>query len=126
MKDQGDEALVARACAAVEREASQLDATTQGKLRAARRAALDALAPPRAGPQPAWLPVGAAATIALVAVGVGLSTRAPVPAAAIEPASEFEVLLGEDDPALYDEELEFYAWLDEQPVAPPPASDDAG
>ena len=125
-KDVADEALVERARAAVAREAEQLDALTRVKLSAARRAALDELAQPRPGLQPGWLPLGAAATAALVAVGVALSLRTPPPEAGLEPVSELEVLLGDDDPALYDEELEFYAWLEQQPAVPPPATDDAG
>ena len=126
MKDDEEEALIERARAALARDAESLDAPTRARLSAARRNALDALVPAKPGLQPGWLPVGVAAAAALVAVGVAFSARTPTPDAALEPASELEVLLGEDDPALYDEDLEFYAWLEEQTVATPAAGDDAG
>jgi hypothetical protein len=121
-----DDELIEHARRKVDAELEGMDKVTRLKLAATRRAALDQLAEPARGMQPGWLPVGAAAAVALVAVGVALGLRTPAPDAAAEAPSELEVMLGDDDPALYDDELEFYAWLDEQQVAPPPAGDDAG
>lgn len=112
--DDHDESLIARARAAVDREVEGLDAATRARLSAARRTALAELEARRGGFAPGWAPVGVAAAVAVVAVGVTLSMRAPLPAAGVEPATEFELLLTNDDLALYDEELEFYAWLEEQ------------
>lgn len=122
-----DDALIARAQAAVEREVEGLDAETRARLSAARRAALAELDAPGRGAasgwRPGWVPVGAAAAVAVIAVGVAFSARTPAPEAAfkaaLEPATELEVLLADEDLALYDEELEFYDWLDEQALAEP-------
>ena len=121
-----DAALMRRAKAAFDAEASALDATTRGRLAAARRAALAELEAPERRATPAWLPVGAAATVAIVAVGVALSLRTPPPAAdrsvvaatmpgsivalAAEPVTEVELLLGEDELTLYAEDPEFVSW----------------
>jgi negative regulator of sigma E activity len=126
-----DAALMHRAKAAFDAEAAALDATTRGRLAAARRAALAELEVPARRATPAWLPVGAAATVAIAAVGVALSLRAPPPAApgaaadrsviaatmpgsivalAAEPVSEVELLLGEDELTLYAEDPEFVSW----------------
>jgi hypothetical protein len=112
MKD--DEELIARAQREVDREVEGLDAATRAKLNAARRAALAELEAPRRGFAHAWVPVGAAAAVAVIAVGVALDRPGPAPEVAAEPATELEVLLADDELALYEEELEFYAWLDEQ------------
>jgi len=132
LDDEQIEALTRRTRAALDREVEALDADTQRRLRLARHAALETLeAPVRAG----WMPVGAAAAVAVAAVGVALTLRGPAagPVPARDGATEVELLLGEDDLALYAEDPEFYAWVEEQTVeaqaAPPgaePRSDDAG
>lgn len=124
--NKADEALIAQAQAAVDREVEGLDAATRAKLSAARRNALAELEASGRGAlpgwRPGWVPVGAAAAVAVIAVGVALtvsapptvgSGRGPTPAAA-EPATEIEALLADEDLALFDEELEFYAWLEEE------------
>ena len=120
-----DEELIERARAAVDREVEGLDAATRTRLSAARRTALAELEGPGRRFAPGWAPVGAAAAIAAIAIGMALSARSPVlaPEVAGAPGAELEALLSEDDPALYDEDIEFYAWLDEQALAERP---DAG
>ena len=108
-----DDELIARAQREVDREVEGLDAATRTRLNAARRAALAELDAPRHGFAQAWIPVGAAAAVAVIAVGVALD-RGPAAPQPAEPATEIEVLLAEEELALYEEELEFYAWLDEQ------------
>ena len=123
--------LMRRAKAAFDAEAASLDATTRGRLAAARRAALAELEAPVRRATPAWLPVGAAAAVAIAAVGVALTLRAPQPASpgsapgsgvvaatmpgsivalAAEPVTEVELLLGDDELALYAEDPEFVSW----------------
>jgi hypothetical protein len=121
--NKADEALIARAQAAVDREVEGLDAATRARLNAARRSALAELEAPRRGFAPGWVPVGAAAAVAVIAVGVALGNRGPAPEVAAEPATELEVLLADDELALFEEELEFYTWLDEQALG---TQDDAG
>ena len=111
MKD--DEELIARAQLEVEREVEGLDAATRARLNAARRSALAELDAPRRGVAFGWAPVSAAAAVAVIAVGVALN-RGPATVEVAEPATEIEVLLADEELALYDEDLEFYAWLDEQ------------
>ena len=111
MKD--DEELIARAQAQVDREVEGLDVATRARLSAARRTALAELEAPTWGFGAGLVPIGAAAAVAVIAVGVALSPGAPAPDAAA-PATEIEVLLADEDLALFDEELEFYGWLDEQ------------
>lgn len=100
------------------REVAGLDGATRSRLNQARQRALAEL------DRPAWsltrLPVPQAA-VAAVAVAVvsglllmrgGVSPVEPAPEFAT--ASDIEILLAEDDMEFL-EELEFYAWLEEQP-----------
>lgn len=114
-RDDDFKELAGRTKAAFEREVEALDVATRQRLAAARRTALEQLDAP-ARLTPAWVPVGAAAAVAVVAVGVALSLRGPQPAVnqGRDGATELELLLGEDDPALYAEDPEFYAWVEEQ------------
>jgi len=93
-----------------------LDAATRSRLNRARQRALEELAAPRRH----WLwtlaPVGAVATAAAVAWLV-VWQQAPQPVADVQLAtlSDLEILLGEEDLEMLDEEIEFYGWLEEQP-----------
>lgn len=105
--------------ARLDESARDLDAATLSRLNQARQAAL-AAARPRApwwrfAP---WL-VGATATAAL-ALAVGLALTLPgspepavAPVAAGLDAADFDMLAAPDDLALY-EDMEFYAWLDDE------------
>lgn len=121
--DEHDDDLIERARAAVDREVGNLDAATRSRLVAARRAALAELEAPRRSFTATWVPVGAAAVVAVIAVGVALNPRAPVPEAGVEADTAIELLLTDDDFVLYEDDLEFYAWLDE---SGPEADGDAG
>lgn len=118
-----DAELIGRAGDAFTRDAEALDEITRQRLSAARRLALDELETPTRSRAFAWAPVGAAAVVAIAAVGVALVLRTPsappAPGADDGRTTEMELLLGDDDPALYDEEPDFYAWAAEQ-------ADDAG
>jgi len=114
-----DDALARRAGEAFAREADALDEPTRARLAGARRAALDQLDHAPAGATLGWAPVGAAAAVALVAVGVAYQMRPATPvgdgadALAEQRALEVELLLDEDELGLYAEDADFYAWAAE-------------
>lgn len=93
-----------------------LDAAARSRLTQARHRALEERESPRAA---GWrwvaIPAGTLAATALVAwftVGQRLPVSDNVQAA---PLADLEILLGEEDLEMLDEELEFYGWLEEQP-----------
>ncbi len=93
-----------------------LDGETRSKLTQARYRALEELAPRR---QAAWaralVPVGAAAVVATLTVMLWQGQSSPVDEAGFDVAavSDLEILLSEEELDMI-EELEFYAWLEEQ------------
>jgi hypothetical protein len=93
-----------------------LDAATRSRLTQARHRALEDRTSLRGrGWRLALVPGGAIAATALVAWLV--VWQAP-PAGDVVPAeslSDLEILLGEEDLEMLDEELEFYGWLEQQP-----------
>jgi hypothetical protein len=93
-----------------------LDASTRSRLTQARHRALEELAPHRRqGWRTSLLPAGAVAATAFAAwliVSQPPSDPADVQAAQL---GDLEILLGEEDLEMLDEELEFYSWLEEQP-----------
>lgn len=106
-----------------------LDGATRSRLAQARARALEAGARRR---RPfalghGLLPVGAAAAAVLAAVLVLQTTRAPDPVVELTAFGDLDILLGEEDLELL-EELEFYAWLEEQPELRelPDETDDIG
>jgi hypothetical protein len=127
-KDRDREDFETRTREVFERSVADLDGATRSKLTQARHRALQELERPATERQwLAWRPQAAAAALVVVAVGAGwlfIDSPAPLsPVDAIAEVSDFELLLGEDDLELI-EELEFYAWLEEQPEFQ--ASDDGG
>ena len=95
-----------------------LDAATRSRLTQARFRALEERAGPARDRGLRWalVPVGTVAATALVAWFV-VTQPAPPPTEAVQAASlgDLEILLGEEDLEMLDEELEFYGWLEEQP-----------
>ena len=92
-----------------------LDAATRSRLTQARYRALEEQASPRGrGWRSALVPAGTMAATALVAWLVVFQQLPsdPVRAASL---NDLEILLGEEDLEMLDEELEFYGWLEEQP-----------
>jgi hypothetical protein len=93
-----------------------LDGATRSRLTLARHRALDEQALPR---NRRWLstlvPAGAAAAMAFVAWLV--VWQPPPTTEVVQDASlgDLEILLGEEDLEMLDEELEFYGWLEQQP-----------
>jgi ferric-dicitrate binding protein FerR (iron transport regulator) len=114
--DERDSAFEKRAKELFDDSVAGLDAATRSRLNRARQRALEELAAPRRQ----WLwtlaPAGAVAAAAAVAWFVAWQP-APQPAADMQLAtlSDLEILLGEEDLEMLDEEIDFYGWLEEQP-----------
>jgi hypothetical protein len=92
-----------------------LDAATRSRLTQARHRALEELPPQRAGLRAALVPAAAVAATALVAWLVVWQLAPSETAVRETPLVDLEILLGEEDLEMLDEELEFYGWLEEQP-----------
>jgi hypothetical protein len=108
-----DEKLMRRARAAFHAAADEVDAVTAAKLAAMRRRAVELAETPAPAWRGALVPAGAFAALVVVGLGLALWTRQPLPPEA--PAVEaFELLLSEDDLALYEEDPEFLEWVGEQ------------
>lgn len=94
-----------------------MDASTQARLRAARR---EALAASESRSRPAWLmPVGSLAVAATVAV-LTVSLWLVPPDTAVDPqlpTLEDIALLSDSEALEFYENLDFYLWLDEQDKA---------
>ncbi len=94
-----------------------LDAATRSRLTQARfRALEEQAASTRERGYRRWLvPAGTAAAAALVAWLV--VTQPPPAVDDVQAASlgDLEILFGEEDLKMLDEEIEFYGWLEEQP-----------
>jgi hypothetical protein len=107
-----------RAKALLDDSADNLDAATLSRLNRARQAAI---ATRRKGPSRwAWSAALAGAAAAVFALAIGLHQRADAPS--VTPASlqagDVDVLTSDDDLDLA-ENLDFYAWLEKQPVGGP-------
>jgi hypothetical protein len=104
-----------RAKRAFDDSVAALDAATRSKLTQARYRALEERASARdRGLKSSWLPAGTVAATALVAWLV-LWQQPPAPDVQQTQLGDLEILLGEEDLEMLDEELEFYGWLEEQP-----------
>jgi len=107
-----DDAFAARAKARFDDSVRQLDAGTRSTLAQGRQAALDAAGAPR---RPAWFQWMPAAGLATAVAVVAVLLRAP----GIEPSlpgagdADIEILLGGDSIEML-EDLEFYAWMEQQ------------
>ena len=93
-----------------------LDAATRSRLTQARHRALEERQVDR-GRRASWwwlLPAGSIAAAALVWLTVW---HAPPPSETVQQTAlgDLEILLGEEDLEMLDEELEFYGWLEQQP-----------
>ena len=123
--NKGDSSFERRTKRVFDDSVAALDAATRSKLTQARYRALEEQASARdRGLMSSLMPAGAVAATALVALLVvwqGPQRPPGVPDA--EPLSDLEILLGEEDLQMLDEEIEFYGWLEEQPEF---ASDSVG
>ncbi len=113
-----------------ERSVGALDAATRSKLTQARHRALRELDAGRSTWQWSWAPAGALASAAVVAWLMMGPGSAPIEQPTVQPASlaDLEIVLGEDEFEMLDEDLDFYAWLEGQPgfEAPAPTDDGVG
>ena len=106
---------------------ARTDAATQSRLNRARQRAMAELDTGRHW-SGAWLPAGVAAAAAVVLVTVMLGRTPDVGSeleATVTTDTDLQMLLTTDDLELI-EELEFYAWLDEQPELKDPMQEDNG
>jgi len=124
-----DRALEERTKLLFDGSVSSLDPQTRSKLTQARYRALEELegsAP--AGWRPRWIPAGvlAAGVLVLVMLWQGQPAVSPgTPAFDVAALSDLEIILGDGDLGLL-QELEFYAWLDEQAEIVTPESAEGG
>ena len=99
-----------------ERSVAALDGRTCSKLTQARYRALDELAE-RARPawSRSWLPAGAAAAVALLSLMLWQGQMEPLTEGGFDvtAVADLEILLSQEELDML-EELEFYAWLEEQ------------
>jgi negative regulator of sigma E activity len=106
-----------RAKRAFDDSVAALDVATRSKLTQARYRALDEQASARdRGWRSSLVPAGTVAATALVAFLV-MWQQPQQPNVEVQqaPLGDLEILLGEEDLEMLDEELEFYGWLEAQP-----------
>lgn len=97
---------------------ASLDAATRSRLTQARHRALEQRTAVRArGWRWSLIPAATVAATALVVWFTVWQTPVIDTAATLQSAglADLEILLGEEDIEMLDEELEFYGWLEEQP-----------
>jgi hypothetical protein len=105
-----------RAKRAFDDSVAALDAATRSKLTRARHRALEEQASSRdRGWRSSLVPAGTLAATAIVAWLVVWQVPPPTPDMSTAALPDLEILLGEEDLQMLDEEIEFYGWLEEQP-----------
>jgi hypothetical protein len=93
-----------------------LDAATRSRLTQARYRALEERKVVRdRGWRWSLIPAGTVAATALVVWFTVWQAPPAIDAVASAPLSDLEILLGEEDLEMLDEEIEFYGWLEDQP-----------
>jgi len=124
-----DGELERRAKRAFDLSVQELDGATRSRLTQARHRALKEL-DAGARSRSAWplVPAGVLAAGALAAVLLVTHdpSRPEVGLQQVAAVADLEILLGEEDLEMLDEEIDFYAWLAEQPDFTPPAATDDG
>jgi len=114
--DNGDSKFERRTKRAFDDSVAALDAATRSKLTQARYRALEEQTSARdRGFRSSLLPAGTVAATALVAFLVVWQATPPAPVPQAAALGDLEILLGEEDLQMLDEEIEFYGWLEEQP-----------
>ena len=105
-----------------------VDAATRARLVAARERALESARGARSSLGWSWslAPSGALAAAAVVAVLVlGHHPRSTEVGPQQFP-NDLEILLGNEDLAMLDDDIDFYSWLEDQPDFAPPAANGDG
>jgi len=112
----GNSEFERRAKRAFDKSVAALDAATRSKLTQARYRALDEQASAHdRGWRSSLVPAGTVAATALVAFLVMWQQPQQNVEVQQAPLGDLEILLGEEDLEMLDEELEFYGWLEAQP-----------
>jgi hypothetical protein len=104
-----------KARALFEDSVERLDARTRAKLTQARNRALDEAQKGAARRRWIWAPAGGFAIAAVVAVGIVLSLGRTPPSPGPAALEDLEIVADSEKlDLLQDQDVEFYAWLDEQ------------
>ncbi|MGE4070897.1 MAG: hypothetical protein AB7E72_06940 [Lysobacterales bacterium] len=108
-----DEALMEKISAQLDQDLQTLDGHTASRLNRIRQAALEQALVQKQ--RRSWLrPLYALASCAAVALALSLMWRVPeAPVAPVQAVDDFELLAGAEDLEMI-ENLEFYAWLEQQ------------
>jgi hypothetical protein len=112
----GNSSFERRAKRAFDDSVAALDAATRSKLTQARYRALEEEASAR--DRSRWsslMPAGTVAATALVALFIAWQLPSDPVQLQTEQLGDLEILLGEEDLEMLDEEIEFYGWLEAQP-----------
>jgi len=104
-----------------------LDAATRSRLTRARHRALEELTPAKVRWRWSVVPVGGVAAAAVLAVLLFVHPR-PATETGLQASSlgDLEILLGDEDLQMLDEDIEFYGWLEEQPELKVKGGDSVG
>lgn len=94
---------------------ASLDAATRSRLTQARHRALEERQSARDGWRWSLVPAGTLAATALVVWFTVLQGPSVTNAVQETALNDLEILLGDEDLEMLDEELEFYGWLEDQP-----------
>ncbi|MGB5345916.1 MAG: hypothetical protein WBN23_07125 [Woeseia sp.] len=110
-----DDAFLQRAAGVFDDSVENLDAATRSRLNQGRQQAL-AVSERSALLRKGWIPLGAAAALGLLAIGMWNGRQPPevfdvADFATPTMASDFEILLDEEELEML-EDLEFYSWID--------------
>ena len=98
-----------------ENSVERLDAGTRSKLTQARNRALDEVKKGAVRRRWIWAPAGGFALAAVVAVGIVLSSGRTPSQPAPTALDDLEIVADQENlDLLQDQDVEFYAWLDEQ------------
>ena len=107
-----------------------VDAATRSRLVAARERALDSARGARSSLGWSWslAPSGALAAAAVVAVLLLAHHPRPTELGPQQfpNTNDLELLLGNEDLAMLDDDIDFYSWLEDQPDFAPPAANGDG
>ena len=114
--------------------AEALDGRARSRLTQARFVALGELkagrsTAPRFRIPGAWLPVGALAAAAVLAIAVWIAQPTAPQGAVLadaSPVEDVELLASNDDPGLYAEDADFYEWADSDENSAAPAGPGGG
>jgi len=106
----------------------ELDAATRQRLVQARERALEGMGGTKLGLGWSWslAPGGALAAAALVAVLLVAHRERPELGPQQFSTGDLEILLGQEDLAMLDDDIDFYSWLEDQPELAPPGTNGDG